>query len=246
MTMALLRESPTPLYLQLKSSLSDEINSGGLAPDQRLPSERELCERYNVSRMTVRQAMAELIRDGMVYAVVGKGTFVSEPKINQELRSLTGFTDDVRRRGGRPGSQVIEARLVSAGTRLTQKLRLPPGAELVLLSRLRLSNGIPLALETAYLPHMLCPGLLQHDLASGSLYAVLEDHYNLRLVRAEQAITAGLANPNELVLLQLHPPAPILRIERTTFTAQDVAVEVVESAYRSDRYQFRAILYPTA
>jgi GntR family transcriptional regulator len=244
--MTLLRESPTPLYLQLKSSLIDEINSGGYAPDQRLPSERELCERYNVSRITVRQAMSELIRDGMVYAVVGKGTFVCEPKINQELRSLTGFTQDVRRRGGQPGSQMIEARLVNAGARLAQKLRVAQGAELVLLARLRLSDGVPLALETAYLPHTLCPGLLQYDLTTGSLYAALENHYNLRLVRAEQAITAGLASSNELALLQLHPPAPILRIERTTFTAQDLAVEVVESAYRSDRYQFRAILYPTA
>src|SRR5512143_2788530 len=161
--MRLERESPDPLYTQLKDSLVGDISAGRYAPNQRLPSERELSVHYNVSRMTVRQALLELVRDGMIYTRTGKGTFVAEPKIDQRLRTLSGFTQDVNARGGRPTSQVLEFKVIAAPSDIATALRLSLGTETIMLSRLRLADGDPLAIETAYVPEKMFPGLLMHD-----------------------------------------------------------------------------------
>jgi len=242
--MRLRREAPDPLYLQLKDSLVAEIASGRYRSNQRLPSERELSTRFRVSRMTVRQALLELTRDGAIYTRVGKGTFVADPKIDQQLRALTGFSQDVRARGGKPASCVLEARVISAMPDVAAALRLTPEAEVILLSRVRLSDSIPLAVETAYLPFSRFPTLLHHNFASESLYDVLETEYKLTLTQAEQSIEAALASAREIELLQLTPPAAVLRMQRLTLTADGVPVEYVHSVYRGDRYKFRSTLQP--
>lgn len=240
--MRLQREAPDPLYIQLKDSLVADIRSGHYRAHQRLPSERELSERFQVSRMTARQALLDLARDGVVYTRMGKGTFVAETKIDQQLRALTGFTEDVRARGGRPSSRVLEARVIPALPEIAAALRLMPGAEVIKLARLRLADDVPLAIETAYLPFALCPNLLHHDFSATSLYRVLEDEYGLKLVDAEQTIEAALAEPRELELLRLSAPAAVLRIQRLTFASNGVPVEYVLSTYRGDRYKFRSTL----
>lgn len=240
--MKLKRESPTPLYLQLKNTLIAEINAGRYRPHQRLLSERDLCERFKVSRMTVRQTLAEMMREGWIYAVVGKGTFVNELKISQDLGTLTGFSQDVLMRGRKPSSRVVEARLTPATLSLSKLLNVSPDAEIVQLTRVRFSGEGPLCLETAHIPHRLCPNILQHDFAVESLYRVFEADYGLRLVRAEQNMEAGLAIPVELDLLEMTPPAAVMRIERLTRTDQDVVVEYVLSVYRGDRYKFHTTL----
>lgn len=242
--MSLKRESPTPLYLQLKNALLAEIDAGRYRPHERLRSERELCEHFKVSRMTVRQALTELMHEGVLYTQAGKGTFVSEAKINQELTALTGFSQDMRQRGSTPSSRVLDAKLIQATLFLSTILEVPPETEIVYISRLRLSDNIPMALETAYLPHRCCPGILQFDFAQESLYAVLENRYNTRLVRADQSIEAGLASAQEAALLDLSMPAPVLRIERVSYSEQNALTEYVVSAYRGDRYKFRTKLQP--
>jgi len=240
--MRLRREAPDPLYLQLKDSLTTEITSGRYRSNQRLPSERELSERFKVSRMTVRQALLELVRDGAIYTRVGKGTFVAEPKIDQQLRALTGFSQDVRARGGKPASHVLEAKVVPAMLDVAAALRITPEAEVILLSRLRLADGVPLAVETAYLPFAMFPKLLHHDFGVESLYDVLEKEYKLSLTHAEQSIEAALAAPREIELLKLTPPAAVLKMQRLTLTGDGVPVEYVHSVYRGDRYKFRSML----
>ncbi len=240
--MELKREAPTPLYVQLKNSLLALISGDRLTPHQQLPSERELCEQFGVSRTTVRQAINEMIHEGLVYSRAGKGTFVSEPKISQQLRNLTGFSQDVLERGGAPSSQVLEARLMPATPDLAERLQVALDSELVLLARLRLANNVPLAIETSYLNHALCAGILRYNFAHESLYRVLQTEYQLRLVRAEQTIEAGLGNAQELLLLKMHPPAAVLKMERLTTTDQDVRLEYTVSVYRGDRYTFRATL----
>lgn len=240
--MRLEREAPDPLYLQLKQSLVADIRAGHYRAHTRLPSERELSDHFHVSRMTARQALLELARDGVIYTRVGKGTFVAEPKIDQELRRLTGFTQDVRSRGGRPKSRVLEAKVLPASTEQAAALRLMPNADVIKLARLRLAEDMPLALETAYLPLALCPKLLLHDFAVESLYTVLESEYDLKLVSAEQTIEASLADAREAEALEMALPAAVLRIERLTCTANGTPVEYVLSAYRGDRYKFRSIL----
>jgi len=192
--------------------------------------------------MTARQALLELARNDAIYTRAGKGTFVAEPKIDQQLHALTGFSQDVRARGGRPTSRVLEAKVMTPPSDVAWRLGLSSGSDLVsCLNRLRLADGLPLAIEMAYVPVALCPDLLIHDFAVESLYNALETCYGLRPTQAEQIIEAGLAGPHDLELLELVAPAPVLRMQRLS-RAGNVPVEYVVSAYRGDRYKFHSIL----
>jgi GntR family transcriptional regulator len=240
--MKLRREAPTPLYLQLKNALVADIDAGQYKPHQRLMSERELGEKFKVSRMTVRQALTEMIREGILYTQVGKGTYVNDSKIKQELQTLTGFSQDMSARGTAASGQVLEARVIPATLALAAIFSVPMNTEIVLLSRLRLSDDNPLAIEEAYIRHQICPGILAYDFSKESLYNVLATQYNTILVRAEQTMEAGLATSTEAELLQITPPSPVLRIERLSYNEQHTLVEYVRSTYRGDRYKFHTTL----
>lgn len=244
--MKLKREAPTPLYLQLKNALVADIDAGQYKPHERLMSERELGEKFKVSRMTVRQALTAMIRDGILYTQAGKGTYVNASKIKQELQALTGFSQDMTARGTVASGQVLEARIVPATLTLAAIFSVPMNTELVLLSRLRLSDGMPLAIEVAYILHRVCAGILEYDFSKESLYNVLATRYNTILVRAEQTMEASLATPKEAELLQTTSPAPVLRIERLSYNEQNTLVEFVVSVYRGDRYKFHTTLHPQA
>jgi len=192
--------------------------------------------------MTVRQALLALAREGVTYSRAGKGTFASEPKIDQQLRTLTGFTQDVRSRGGKPSNRVLEAKVVTATPEVAAALRITPEAEIIMLSRLRLADGVPLAIETAHLPLIRFPDLLTHNFAIESLYEVLENQYGVKLTQAEQTIEAAIAGPRESELLKLPRRAPVLNIRRLTLTEAGEQVEYVCSVYRGDRYKFRSTL----
>jgi GntR family transcriptional regulator len=240
--MKLRREAPTPLYLQLKNALVADIDAGHYKPHDRLMSERELGEKFKVSRMTVRQALTDMIRDGILYTQVGKGTYVSESKIKQELQTLTGFTQDMAARGTVASGQVLEARLLAATLNLAAIFSVPTNTDIVLLSRLRLSDGMPLAIEEAYIRHQVCPGILAYDFSRESLYNILATQYNTILVRAEQTMEASLATSEEAELLQITAPCPVLRIERLSYNEQNLLIEYVKSTYRGDRYKFHTTL----
>jgi GntR family transcriptional regulator len=245
--MPVLRESSSPMYVQLKESIIADIMAGHYQPHQRLPSERELCERYSVSRMTVRQALIELVREGTVYTRAGKGTFVSTPQlIEQPPDAASSFGQDVRARGATPSSRVLEATVVPAIPHVARVLEIAPGADVILLARVRLADGEPLALETAFLPFALFPDLLRHDFSVGSLYHVLEHDYQLALTLAEQTITAALADAREADALGLTPPAAVLKLQRVTQRRDGVPVAFVLSSYRGDRYTLRSTLPPNA
>jgi GntR family transcriptional regulator len=240
--MHLKRNHPLPLYVQLKEALRADIHAQRLQPHQQLPSERELCERFQVSRMTVRQAIVDLTREGLIFSRAGKGTFVSAPKIDQQLKTLTGFSQEMQMRGRQASSRVLEATIQPAGDEIAAALHIDPASQVVLLSRVRLADGTPLAIEIVHLPHAYCPNLLRHNFAVESLYEVLERDYGHRFIRAEQTIEAALAGPREIALLQLVPPAPVLVMRRSTFTDQGVLIEYVHSFSRGDRFKFHVTL----
>lgn len=244
--MSLAHDVAEPLYLQIKGLILSEIKAGKYTAHQRLPSERELSASYGVSRMTVRQAVVDLQHSGAVYARVGKGTFVAAPKIDQQLRLVTSFTQELRARGQTPSSRLLEARIAPASAEIAAALELYPGALVATLARVRLSNDQPLAIETAYLPADLFPGLLDHDFSRESLYEVLARDFGLTLIAASQTIEAALAEPSELALLDVDPPAAVLRMQRLTRTPEGRAVELVHSIYRGDLYQLHSTLEPTA
>lgn len=226
-------------YLQLKEDLIAEIMRGAYKPHDRLPSQRELGEEYGLSHMTVRRAINELISEGVIYARQGKGLFVAEPKQEAELGPLYSFTEDMALRGMKASSRVLEAGIVSASTMLAHTLQVVIGAPLVLLERLRLADNEPMAIQTAYLPQALCPGLLEHDLDNGSLYQLLRGHYHLNLADSQTAAGADLASEKEAELLRLTLPAALLVTEQITYLDSGKPIEFVRSVYRGDRYRLR-------
>ena len=235
---SLVRGGPLPRYYQLKEILRDKISRGDWLPDTPIPSERELCEQYGISRMTARQSITELVRDGLLYRVQGKGTFVARPRITQQLMVLTGFSQDMATRGWKPGAQVLEQKMLSVSAEIARRLRVRDGQPVFFVRRLRLANGEPLALETAYITFMGCDELLKVDLAAHSLYALLREKYGLTPQEAEQEIEADIADPFEAKLLHLGAGAAVLRMRRTTSAGSGQVIEYAESAYRADKYTF--------
>jgi GntR family transcriptional regulator len=230
-----------PLYTKIKDHLQMQIQMGAFDVGARLPSERELAQEFGVSRMTARQALQDLIQDGFAYSRVGKGTFVSRPKI--DLRALTSFSEESRQRGMRPGSRVLKTALAPADAATAHWLQVSPGTELVVLSRIRLANDKPLAIETAYLDHHLCPGILDHhDFAHDSLYEVLRQEYGWVMVWADQIIEARQGTSEECRLLEMDPHIPVLSLTRVTHNEQDRPIEFVCSVYRGDQYRLHAVL----
>ena len=236
-------KSSQPYYEQINEYILYKINTGELAPHDRIPSERGLSEQFGVSRLTAGKAIKELVLEGKLYTQVGKGTFVSDEPINQMLDMLTSFSEDIEKRGQRPGSRLLDARIISASGRLAQALQIPVGASLVMLRRVRLANEQPVALEVSHLVASHCPDLLaRFDFERESLYHVLRTHYNIRLVYANQELGARLATPEEAQMLKVEVNSPILSMVRVTYIEDQRPIEYVESAYRGDRYKFRARL----
>lgn len=230
------KNNGVPLHTQLKDFLRGQVLQGDMKPHTPLPSEREICERYDISRTTVRRAMNDLINEGLVYTTVGKGTYVANPPLKEEIRPLSSFTEDMTRRGRTASSQVLRAQVENADDAQAARLGIPRGAEVVLLRRLRLADGVPISIQLHWLPHHLCPGLLQYDLATSSLYDLLRNTYHLLFRRAETNIQAFVANGEERRLFQLAAPAAVLVTEQTTYLENGTVIEFVHSAFRGDQY----------
>jgi GntR family transcriptional regulator len=237
------KDSSVPIYSQVERIVMDMIDSGRLSAGQRAPSEREIAETLGISRMTARAAMSNLVADGYLYSVPGKGTFVSNPKMRQDLLELTSFTDDMRNRGLRPGARLLGLDIADgAPEKVYQALRLSGDEDLIRIHRLRTADEEPMCLETSYLPRAYVPWLLEEDLESGSLYRALGDH-GIELVKAEEHLEATVVRETESELLTVPVGSPALLIERTTYTEGDSPIEYVKSLYRGDRYRFTAMLF---
>jgi GntR family transcriptional regulator len=203
-----------------------------------IPSERELCERHGMSRMTARQSITELVNEGLLYREQGKGTYVGQPKIPQQLMSLTGFTEDMRAREQRPGARVLEAGMWAADEVTAERLRIKLGQPVYRLRRLRLADTEPLAIETTSICFIGCERLLESDLERDSLYHILAETFDMPPMAAEQEIEAALAGADDAALLEIAPGSPILRTRRLTTTRRGQPIEYAQSVYRGDKYRF--------
>jgi GntR family transcriptional regulator len=231
------KDSSIPLHIQLAGSLRNQMARKELHPHSRLPSERELCEQYGISRITVRKALSTLVQEGLVYSTIGKGTYVSEPGYNEELQPLSSFTQDLQRRGVESSSWVLNMEIVPADDEISAVLHIFRGTEVVRLHRLRLANGLPIAIQMAHLPHHLCRDLARFDFSSRSLFEVLQSEYGLILTRTDTVIEAALANPEEADLLQLTPPAAVLTSLQTTYLDNGAVIEFTRSVFHAERYK---------
>jgi GntR family transcriptional regulator len=234
----IVRKGPVPRYYQLKEIMREKMGSGEWKPGDLIPSERELSEQYGISRMTARQAITELVNEGLFYREQGKGTFVSRHKFTQQLIQLTGFTEDMRARGQRPGTQVLSAKMLPADEQTAERLRIHLGQPVFQLQRLRLADSEPLAIEVSQLYFMGCERLLDEDFAQHSLYRLLESKYGLVLVEAEQELEAGMANEEEARLLTIPVGSPALYTRRTTYAERDQPIEYAHAVYCGNKYIF--------
>ena len=227
-----------PLYQVVSEAILRQIKSGELKPNDRLPSESELCELHSAGRNTVRRALSKLVDEGCLKTIPGLGTFVEDSRLTKTAEYLIGLTQEMRLHEKEVTSRVLEAKLISADPFLTRQLHIQLGAEVVFLYRVREMDGDPAAIERAYLPHALCPGILKFDFSKQSLYETLSTVYDRRPYRAEQEIEASLATPEVARLLRLTQPAVVLVFHRETRLESDEVIEYVESELRADRFRF--------
>lgn len=230
-----------PLYVQLRKRVERGIEEGVLEPDSPLPPEREIANLTDLSRVTVRKAIAELVERGIIVQRQGSGSFVAprrRPKVEQYLTRLTSFSEDMAQRGFAAGIDWLERGLFQATPHEVAQLRLTPGAQVARLARLRRADGRPIALERASLPVSILPNPL---IVTHSLYNVLSEA-GLRPVRAVQKISAIGIDAAEAELLGVAPYAAGLSMERTSFLADGRVVEFTRSLYRGDTYDFVAEL----
>jgi GntR family transcriptional regulator len=232
------RNSPVPRYHQLKEILRERVRTGEWQPGDLIPSERELGEHYSISRMTARQAITELVNEGIFYREQGKGTFVARNKITQQLLRLTGFTEDISARGQRPSTHVLSAQTCPADEETAEHLQMQVGEPVVYLQRLRLADGEPLAIEHSRLHFRGCERLLDEDLETTSLYQLLESRFGVPLMEAEQELEAGLAGSEDAKLLKVSIGSPVLFTQRTTYTDRNQPIEYARAVYRGDKYRF--------
>ncbi|WP_431803739.1 phosphonate metabolism transcriptional regulator PhnF [Halobacillus andaensis] len=238
------KKSPLPMYYQIEEDLKQRITNQEFKTSDMIPSERELSETFEVSRMTVRQAITNLVNEGVLYRVKGKGTFVAEEKIEQPLQGLTSFTEDMKTRGMEASSKLLTFEKMSAPLDITRKLQLNEGAEVYKIQRVRFADQKPMAVETNFLSAAMFPELDEQTVL-GSLYNYIEKTQKQPIGKAHQMIEATIADENQAELLDIPVDSAILSIERHSTLADGTPFEVVRSSYRADRYKFISDIYRT-
>ncbi len=219
---------------QAREQVRDLIDQ--LSVGEAIPSERQLSVDLGVSRLTVRAALDDLVREGQLIRRRGSGTFVSEPKIAQEL-TMSSFTDDIRSRGMTPGSHTLELLVVPAGARLGRVLHVSPSEPVVVAKRLRLADRETMAIETLHVRESLIPGLTKSDLDEGSFYELLRNRYGINIVGGQQTIEPTVTNEEESEAMSVPLHSPAFLFERITRSESGEIVEFVSSIYRGDRYR---------
>jgi GntR family transcriptional regulator len=226
--------SGTPRYIEIAARLRDRIVDDQLGPHTLLPSERELAEQHQVSRMTARQALSLLESEGMVYRRPPRGTFVAEPRVTFHIGS---FSEEVSRQGRRPDAKLIWAERQEASAMVRRALDLDPDAAVHVFHRLRTVDGVPFALETTYLPAALTVGILDTP-QDGSLWALLRDRYGINPSRSTAVLESIVLDDNSTTQLGVRPGSAGTLLTRRTLDAAGRPVEYARDVYRADRTSF--------
>jgi len=231
-----MNSTPLPFYTQITNSILDSINKGEYSPGDRIPSQRELCQKYHTSLMTIRKVLDELYREGVIRSIPGKGIFVGNKTLSNEYGTLVGFEAQMARLGLLPQSKTLDAKIITATTMLAQMLKIVPGSPLVYVYRLRYANGIPMSLYKVYLPHQLCPGILDKGLAAGSLYTILRNEYHLHIVGSRNTVSAILPDEESAKYLDLKEPNALLLKEQITYLDTSEIIEYSRNLTPGDSF----------
>lgn len=234
------KNSPIPVYFQLKTIILQKIENGEFIPERPIPSERELGEILGISRMTVRQALNQLVAEGVLYREKGKGTFVSKSRIHQ--RNISSFSDIVRSKGMTPSTRVLNFTKTQVSDEIASILGLEPGEPAYDIKRLRLADDTPIAIEEVFIPEKYCHGLEKYDLTA-SLYNVMKNEYSYTIHFIDNTIEAVRAAKEERELLDIPATVPVLSISGVTYTTNELKLWYERSLYRSDLYVYSVRIY---
>ena len=233
---------PTPLYALVETQLAAGIADGKFPAGSRLPTEDELIARFAVSRTTVRKAIQNLAGRGLIEIRRGTGTFVTHPKISQELTELTGFVEDMEALGHAPTARLVDWAAVAAGGDVARQLALAIGTPVMRIRRVRLANGVAISLDETYLPLEIGEKIVMHDLEAEPIFTLLEQRYDIPLVEAEYQLEAAAADREVAAALGVETGSPVFLIERTSYSLGDRPVDYEKLHYRGDLIRFRTRL----
>jgi len=242
--MGLNDKAPVPIYYQIKEEILEKILSGELNPEDKIPSEEKIAQTYNISRMTARHAVTQLVNEGYLYRIHGKGTFVCRPRVEKSFSYLSSFARDMMKKGYRPSSLVLRNEVIQAEPEIAESLQLKPGEKVIVLIRVRLANGKPLAYQECFLPAQDYPGLEKFDFGGeSSLYEVLAEEYDVEPFYADQRVDGRSVAGEIARALELEEGAAVLYSERITYREDNRPMELVHTWYRGDKYVFEVKLY---
>jgi GntR family transcriptional regulator len=227
-----------PLYSRVETVLASEIAEGALSVGDQLPTEDRLIGRFGVSRITVRRAIQNLVSRGVVEIRRGKGTFVTAPKITQELTELSGFVEDMHALGRKPTARVLGTEIVTANATVARQLALTKGERVVRIRRVRLADGVPLSFDETYLPQKIGKKIITNNLKITPIFTLLERKYDIPLIEAEYKLEAVAADAEVAAALDVTRGSPIFRIERTSYSTHSQPVDYENLYYRGDLVRF--------
>ncbi len=238
------KNTPIPLYYQLKEIIREKIEIGELKPGDLVPSERELSELHQISRPTVRQALKELVNEGLLHREKGRGTFVAEPKLNYGfIQKLTTFYDDMVAKGYTPTTKVIKQEIKEARKVIGNRLNLGEHEKIIYISRIRYVEDEPVVIVDNHIPYELCPGLVNEDLEDKSLYNLLHEKYKLIPYKAKVSLEPIIASEYDAKILNIDEGAPIHFMQNVTFDKNGRIIDYFESHFRGDKGKVTVELY---
>lgn len=237
--------TPLPKYHVIKEIMLGQIAEGKWTVGMLIPSEPELCREFGVSRITVRRAISELVQDGKLRAVQGKGTFVASPKLQEHfVQRAFGFYEDMRRRGLILTTEVLRQEVIPAPVDVAVQLGIPPREPVHIIVRVRSVAGEKILVSTTYIPEYLCPGLEHDDISTGSLYQHLQQRYQLAIAHGKRSLEAVAAGQWEARLLDIALSSPLLRLDSTAYLANGRAFEYSQALQRGDRARVEVEFLP--
>ena len=242
MTSYPMSSQPIPLYFQLRESLRKKIVDKVYLPGQPVPTEVQLQKEYNVSRVTVRRAISDLVLDGLLVKNRGVGTYVAHPKIIHRIGSIYSSTEELLARGMKPGTKFLEKKEITPSEDICREMGLDKGTKVIKIKRLRLADNEPVAILTSYLNKDLVPDIIKIKFKEDSLYRTLEEVFHLTLHECNEIIEAGLVNGKDANMLGLGKSGPVLVIKRLTYLNTLKVIEKLVAFYRSDVFKYQVKL----